>query len=73
MKSRLPARIPVHKTRKVQLNSHIYELLFLKTDAAVPKQFLITRFQTPNLEALYPPIEPEGLEGVPASKLWGWD
>ncbi|WP_156151016.1 hypothetical protein [Methanosarcina sp. Kolksee] len=40
-------RTQVHKTRKVQLNSHISELQLSKTER--------TRnlFQTPNLNALY--------------------
>lgn len=53
MKGLIPARVPVHKTRKVQLNSHLNELLFRHTDAAVPTEFIRNLFQTPDLDTFY--------------------
>lgn len=50
----MKSRAPTHKTRKVKLNSHLYELLFLKTDVAVPAEKIREIFHTPDLDALYP-------------------
>jgi hypothetical protein len=51
---KLNTRAPTHKTRKVQLNSHLYDLLFIHTDVAVPAEKIREMFQTPDLDALYP-------------------
>lgn len=49
----MKSRAPTHKTRKVQLTSHLYELLFFKTDAAVPAEKVREMFHTPDLGAFY--------------------
>lgn len=49
----MKSRAPTHKTRKVKLNSHLYELLFLKTDVAVPAEKIREIFHTPDLGAFY--------------------
>ncbi|HEY3363119.1 MAG TPA: hypothetical protein VGK06_15215 [Methanosarcina sp.] len=55
MRGLVPARIPVHKTRKVQLNSHIdeYRILCLGYNNPVQKEFIRNLFQTPNLDSFY--------------------
>lgn len=50
----VPPRISRHKTRKVQLTSHLYELLFFKTDVAVPAEKVREMFHTPDLGTFYP-------------------
>jgi len=53
MKGLIPTRVPVHKTRKVQLNSHLNELLFFHTDVNVPNEFIRNLFKTPDLDVFY--------------------
>ncbi|MHC1757523.1 MAG: hypothetical protein AB9861_19170 [Methanosarcina sp.] len=55
MKGIVPVRVPVHKTRKVQLNSHAKELqdLFLGRISPSQKENIQSMFVTPDLEAFY--------------------
>jgi hypothetical protein len=55
MKGIVPVRIPVHKTRKVQLQSHAQELLNLFTGRISPsqKENVRSMFITPDLDAFY--------------------
>lgn len=55
MRGLIPARVPAHKARKVQLKSHSVELLDYTLGRISPSQKDAVRsmFVTPNLEAFY--------------------
>jgi hypothetical protein len=59
MRGIVPARIPVHKTRKVELKSHIRELLLESYQnkeghvSLAMKQAIKNTLQTPDLESFY--------------------
>ena len=55
MRGIVPARIPVHKTRKAVLQSHARELLDLYHGVISPsqKEAIRNMFSTPNLNTFY--------------------
>jgi hypothetical protein len=55
VKGIVPVRVPVHKTRKVQLNSHAKELqdLFLGRISPSQKENIKSMFSTPDLVNFY--------------------
>ncbi|WP_158024176.1 hypothetical protein [Methanosarcina horonobensis] len=56
MRGLMPARVPAHKARKVELRSHLPELIFQTRGEIKPayRNTIRNLFQTPDLEKLYP-------------------
>jgi len=63
MRGIVPARIPVHKTRKAVLPSHTRELLDIYHGIISPSQNEAIRgmFSTPNLNTFYENTNPAGV------------
>lgn len=53
MLSFIPIRIPVHKTRKARLNSHLYELQCIRAGVEIPKEITRRKFACVDLASFY--------------------
>ncbi|WP_155398295.1 hypothetical protein [Methanosarcina barkeri] len=50
----VPVKIPVHKTRKARLKSHLQDYRITSINHDTQKELIRSLFQTPNLETFYP-------------------